>query len=176
MHILDIIQNSIRANASFVNLEIIEDKETDTYTIIIKDDGDGMSKETLEKVLDPFFTTRTTRKVGLGLSLLKQNAERTGGYMTISSKEGEGTETQAVFSLSNIDRPVLGDIEGTMIILIGANPKMKFIYRHKTNTGEYILNTDDIKEVLDGVPINNIDILNYLKEMIKDNLKTININ
>jgi hypothetical protein len=175
MHILDIIQNSVRANASQVELDIIENKETDQYTIIIKDDGDGMDEDTLNRVIDPFFTTRTSRKVGLGLSLLKQNAERTGGHMEISSQLGVGTETIAVFSLSNIDRPVLGDIEGSMIVLIGANPMLRFIYRHKTDTGKYAIDTDEIKEVLDGVAINDIEILNYIKEMIKENLKSIKI-
>jgi len=105
MHILDIIQNSVRANASYVELQIIENKVEDSYSITIKDNGDGMDEDMLAKVSDPFFTTRTTRKVGLGLPLLKQNAERTGGHMKISSVLGEGTKTEAVFSHSNIDRP-----------------------------------------------------------------------
>lgn len=175
MHILDIIQNSVRANAQLVELEIIENKNEDLYSITIKDNGDGMPQDVLEKVSDPFFTTRTTRKVGLGLSLLKQNAERTGGYMKILSVLGEGTETEAVFSHSNIDRPSLGDIAGTITILVGANPDMKFVYRHKTDFGTYEFNTDEVKMILDGVPINDVEILEYLREMIKENLKNIKI-
>jgi len=175
MHILDIIQNSVRANASYVELQIIENKGEDSYSITIKDNGDGMDEDMLAKVSDPFFTTRTTRKVGLGLPLLKQNAERTGGHMKISSVLGEGTKTEAVFSHSNIDRPSLGDISGTIMILVGANPDMKFVYTHKTDSGIYEFNTDDVKDILDGVPINDAEILEYLKQMIKENLKNIKI-
>lgn len=175
MHILDIIQNSVRANASTVNLNIIEDKDADLFKIIINDDGDGMDSDTLNKVLDPFFTTRTTRKVGLGLSLLKQNAERTGGYMTIDSELGEGTETKAVFSFFNIDRPSLGDMPGTMTVLVGANPEIHFNYSHNTGEGEYIFDTNEVKEALDGVPINNAEILMYLRDMIKENLQAIKV-
>lgn len=175
MHILDIIQNSVRANASCVELFVNEEKSSDTYTIIINDDGDGMDEETLERVLDPFFTTRTTRKVGLGLPLLKQNTERAGGYMTIESELGRGTKTKAVFSFSNIDRPSLGDMPGTVCVLVGANPDMKFVYKHMTDDGEYIFNTDDVKEALDGVPINNAEILMYLRDMVNENLLDIKV-
>ena len=121
MHILDIIQNSIRANASCVELNIVENKQLNTYTIIIIDNGDGMDDEMLSKVFDPFFTTRTTRKVGLGLPLLKQNAERTGGHLIVKSKPREGTIIEASFAHNNIDRPSLGDISGTIMIIVGAN-------------------------------------------------------
>lgn len=175
MHILDIIQNSVRAEASEVELEIIEEKEKNLYTIIINDNGFGMDKETLEKVIDPFFTTRTTRKVGLGLPLLKQNAERTGGYMELESEKGKGTKLKAVFEHDNWDRPSLGDIVGTVVLLVGANPNMHFVYRHKTDTGEYVFDTKEVVEVLDGVPINEPEVLSYLKEMINENLKDIKI-
>lgn len=175
MHIMDIIQNSVRAKASDVELEIIEEKEKNLYTIIIEDNGSGMDEETLKKVTDPFFTTRTTRKVGLGLPLLKQNAERTGGYMELSSQKGVGTKLKAVFEHDNWDRPAIGDIAGTVVLLVGANPEMSLIYRHKTDTGEYVFNTKEIVEVLDGVPINEPEVLRYLKEMINENLKEIKI-
>ncbi len=175
MHILDIIQNSVRAKASIIELCIIEDKEQNLYTIIIKDNGIGMDKETLKKVTDPFFTTRTTRKVGLGLSLLKQNVERTGGYMTLSSKRGVGTNLRAVFEYDNWDRPSTGDIAGTIILLVGANPKISFTYKHRTSKGLYVFSTEEVIKILAGVPINEPEILRYLKEMINENLKNINI-
>ena len=175
MHILDIIQNSVRAKASEVELDIIEELENNLYIIVIKDNGCGMDKNTLDKVIDPFFTTRTTRKVGLGLPLLKQNAERTGGYMNIISEEGKGTKLTAVFMHDNLDRPSLGDIAGTVVLLVGANPEMSFVYKHKTGKGEYVFNTNDVNEVLEGVPINEPEVLRYLKEMINENLKEINI-
>ena len=173
MHILDIIQNSVRAEASLVELDINENQKEDLYSITIKDNGCGMSGEVLERVCDPFFTTRTARKVGLGLSLLKQNAEQTGGNMEIWSEEGSGTKLDVCFSLSHIDRPVLGDISGTMVLLVGANPDMDFIYRHSTKKGEYIFDTREIKEVLEEVSVSDSNIMQYLKELIKENLNTI---
>ncbi|RUT78664.1 ATP-binding protein [Ancylomarina longa] len=173
LHIMDIIQNSVRAKASLVELDINENQKEDLYSITIKDNGCGMSTEILERVCDPFFTTRTTRKVGLGLSLLKQNAEQTGGNMEIWSEEGKGTRLDVCFSLSHIDRPVLGDIAGTMVLLLGANPEMDFIYRHRTEKGEYIFDTKEIKEVLEEVSVSDPNIMQYLKELIKENLNTI---
>lgn len=173
MHIMDIIQNSVRAEATLVELEIKESRKDDLFSILIKDNGFGMTEEVLAKAIDPFFTTRTTRKVGLGLSLLKQNAEQTGGSMKIISKQGVGTELKAVFSHSHLDRPVLGDIAGTMVLLVGANPEMDFIYKHITDEGEYVFNTKEVKEVLDDIPVSDPNIMLYLKEMIKENLNTL---
>jgi anti-sigma regulatory factor (Ser/Thr protein kinase) len=173
MHIMDIIQNSVRAEATLVELEIKESRKDDLFSILIKDNGFGMTEEVLAKAIDPFFTTRTTRKVGLGLSLLKQNAEQTGGSMKIISKQGVGTELKAVFSHSHLDRPVLGDIAGTMVLLVGANPEMDFIYKHITDEGEYVFNTKEVKEVLDDMPVSDPNIMLYLKEMIKENLNTL---
>jgi len=172
-HIMDIIQNSVRANASLVELEIIEDVKADVYKLIFKDNGCGMSPDVLAKVEDPFFTSRTTRKVGLGISLLKQNAEQTGGYLNIRSEEGKGTDLEVVFSHSNIDRPVLGNIAETMMLLVGANPEMDFIYKHKTQEGEYVFDTKEVKEVLEEVALNDPNILIYLKEIINENVNTI---
>jgi len=175
MHILDIIQNSVRAEASEVELEIVEELEKNLYTIIINDNGCGMDEKTLEMVIDPFFTTRTTRKVGLGLPLIKQNAERTGGYLDIDSELGKGTKIKAVFTHDNLDRPSLGDIAGTVVLLVGANPEIRFNYVHKTDDGEFLFDTKEVKEALEGVPINNAEILMYLRDMIKENLQAINV-
>lgn len=172
-HIMDIIQNSVRAEATLVELEIIEDLKVDTYKLIFKDNGCGMSAEVLAKVCDPFFTSRTTRKVGLGLSLLKQNAEQAGGGLKIWSEEGKGTKLEVSFSHSNIDRPVLGNIAETMMLLVGANPEMDFIYKHTTSEGKYVFDTKEVKEVLEGVLVSDPQILIYLKEMINENISTI---
>lgn len=173
MHIMDIIQNSVRAKATLVRLEIEEMLEADLYRIRITDNGCGMSADMLEQVTDPLFTTRTTRKVGLGLSLFKQNAERTGGSMTIQSEPGKGTVVDVVFSHSNIDRPALGDIAGTLILLVSGNPDMDFVYRHTTPKGEYLFDTKEVKEVLDEVSVTDPQIIRYLKELINENLNTI---
>ena len=172
-HIMDIIQNSVRANATLVELEILEDVTEDTYKLLFKDNGCGMSEDVLAKVADPFFTSRTTRKVGLGISLLKQNAEQTGGNLSIWSKEGEGTQLEVIFSHSNIDRPVLGNIAETMMLLVGANPEIDFLYKHTTSEGEYVFDTKEVKEVLEGVSLSDPNILVYLKEMINENINTI---
>ena len=172
-HIMDIIQNSVRANATLVELEILEDVTEDTYKLLFKDNGCGMSEDVLAKVADPFFTSRTTRKVGLGISLLKQNAEQAGGNLNIWSKESEGTQLEVVFSHSNIDRPVLGNIAETMMLLVGANPEIDFLYKHTTSEGEYVFDTKEVKEVLEGVSLSDPNILVYLKEMINENINTI---
>jgi len=173
LHILDIVQNSIRAEARRVEIEIREELKTDQLVISIIDDGKGMDLDTLAQVTDPFFTTRTTRKVGLGLSLLKQNAEQAGGCFSIDSEPGKGCKTTAVFGLSNIDRQPLGDIAGTMTLLIGANPDIRFIYNHRTAVSDFELDTDEAKQELGAVLITHPDILKALKSLIVENLEMI---
>lgn len=170
LHILDIAQNSISANATLVEIEITEDQKSDVLKIMIRDNGCGMGPEMLKKAIDPFFTTRTTRKVGLGLSLLKQNAERSGGKFKISSEEGKGTEVEAVFQYSNIDRPPLGDIAGTIALVASAKESTNVIFKYKTGNQEYIFNTLEVKNILDGIPISDAKVFNFIKEMIKENL------
>jgi hypothetical protein len=173
LHILDIVQNSISAEATRVDVIIEEDSRNDKYIITIEDNGKGMDAETMAKVTDPFYTTRTTRKVGVGISLFKQNAEQTGGSLTIDSEQGKGTKVTVVFGLSHLDRPILGDIAGTMTLLIGANPQIHFIYIHKTALSDFEFDTKEAKAELEGVPINHPDILKALKELIAENLEMI---
>ncbi|MDP4289824.1 MAG: ATP-binding protein [Bacteroidota bacterium] len=173
LHILDIVQNSITANASFIEISIEESHKANKYILKIKDNGKGMSPEMAEKVTDPYVTSRTTRKVGLGLPLLKMNAERTGGQLEIISEEGKGTEVVAVFILNNIDRLPLGDIAGTIVLLASANPTIEFVYSHIVDGERYIFDTREVKEALNEVSINDIHIFKYLKEMINENLDEI---
>lgn len=175
MHIMDIAQNSISALADLIKIEIHENVTNNSYSVIIEDNGKGMPAELLSKVTDPYVTTRTTRKVGLGLPLLRQNAERTGGSFRIESEEGKGTKVIADFILNNFDRPPLGDIAGTIVLLAAANLKIRFIYRHKTEKGEYLFDTYEINEMLDGMPISEAGIIRFLKEMINENLQEIQI-
>lgn len=172
-HIMDIVQNSVRAEAQRIGITITEDSGKDVFTIEISDNGCGMDAETVKRVSDPFFTSRTVRKVGLGIPLLQQNAERTGGKLTITSAPGEGTILCACFSHVHIDRPPLGDIADTIGLLIAANPHIHFIYTHITERGEYIFDSEEIKSVIEGVPLNHPDILAALKEMIRENLTEI---
>lgn len=170
MHILDITQNSTRAGASEIFIEVLENRSEDTLTVSIKDNGSGMDQDTIDNVLNPFFTTRTTRKVGLGLPLLKQNAERSGGGLSIISKPGKGTEVIAIFGLSNIDRPPLGDIAGVIVLTAASNPEIRFVFHFKNEFTDYLFDTVEINEVLDGVPINNPDIVLYLRSMVDQNI------
>ncbi|MBN1927790.1 MAG: ATP-binding protein [Prolixibacteraceae bacterium] len=173
LHILDIVQNSISAESNLIEIVVDESVKNDKYSIAITDNGKGMDNETLQQVTNPFFTSRTTRKVGIGISLLKQNAEQAGGTFTINSKVGEGTTVKAVFQFSNIDRPIMGDIAGTMTLLIGANPNIRFIYNHNTNLGSFEFDTNEVIEELEGIPISHPDIIKALKELINENLEMI---
>lgn len=175
LHILDIVQNSIRAKASLIRIEVIEKPDSDQMIIAISDDGSGMNEEQLKLATDPFFTTRTTRKVGLGLSLLRQNAEATGGTFEIKSAAGQGTKITSVFGLSHIDRPVTGDLTGTLLILIASPGYAEYVYRHQTPSGEFTLDTREIKQTLGDVPLTHPEIRSFLKAMIQENLEQIQI-
>ena len=135
LHILDIAENSIAAEAKRIEIKIDEDNDKDLLTIEIKDDGKGMDQESLKKAVDPFFTTRKTRRVGLGLSFLSQAAEESGGKMEIKSTPNEGTMTKATFRLSHPDCKPMGDINQTIQTLVVSHPEINFIYEyHKDNS------------------------------------------
>ena len=170
LHILDITQNSIYAGAKATSIGVIEDSLADQLIITIGDDGKGMSKEVLKRVIDPYTTSRTTRKVGMGLPLLNDACKSTGGKLQINSTEGSGTTVKAVLGLSHIDRQPLGDIVGVIVMLISANPNIKFEYTHVKNGNQFSLNTDEVNEALEGIPINNPEVGKMLKEMISLNL------
>ncbi|MCR4430006.1 MAG: ATP-binding protein [Tepidanaerobacteraceae bacterium] len=173
MHILDIVQNSINAGATLIEIIIDEDEKNDILTIEIKDNGRGMDESTLKKVKDPFFTTRTTRKVGLGVPLFEQAAKSCGGKLDIFSKVGEGTSIRASFVRSHIDRPPIGSMSDTMILLVATNPEIDFLYRHRVDNNEFVLDTREIKNTLQDVPISNPMVLDWIKTFVEDNLKQI---
>jgi len=175
MHILDIARNSVRAGATEIFIGIEEKPGTNEYIIRIDDNGCGMDAGELAKATDPFYTSRTTRKVGLGLPLLKQNAESTGGRFTISSEKNKGTKVTAVFGFNHVDRPILGDITGTLMILFLSSEKINFIYRHETPLGRFNVTTSEIKKILDGVPMYDPKIRNFLTDYLSMNLKQIQI-
>lgn len=169
LNILDVAQNSVRANASLIRIEVVADKKADTLTVIIDDDGCGMTPEQVEKVVDPFFTTRTTRKVGLGIPFFKQAAESTGGSFEIKSEQGVGTTVKAVFGLSHIDRMPLGDMTSTMQTLITMNTGIDFIYTYKIDDAQFTLDTRSFREILGDVPLNTPEVTAYLKEFLDEN-------
>ncbi|HUK99380.1 MAG TPA: ATP-binding protein [Nitrospirota bacterium] len=170
LHILDIVENSTRAEAKKVFITLIENTGRDTISVEIRDDGAGMTEEMLKKVTDPFFTTKTVRKIGLGIPMFAQAVESVHGKLTIESKAGEGTRVAAEFKLHHIDRQPLGDIGSTMVTLIAGNTDVEFIYRHKRDDREYLFDTREVKKVIAKVPINHPDILNFIRKHIHEGL------
>ena len=150
LNILDVAENSVRAEASLIEITVSVQPEEDTLTVIIKDDGCGMTPEQAASVQDPFFTTRTTRKVGLGVPFFKQAAESTGGSFRIDSEKGKGTTVKAVFGLSHIDRMPLGDISSTVQTLIVFNEHIDFRYTYEYGGKSFILDTREMREVRGG--------------------------
>lgn len=170
LHILDIAQNSIVAEADEIRIAIIEDFHTDRLAICIKDDGRGMDSETLAKVVDPFYTTRTTRKVGLGIPMFKQASELCEGKFSITSDLGVGTKIIAEFKHSHIDRMPLGNMSDTLITIINSSDKIDLMYTHEVNNEKFTLSTKEIKKTLGELPITNLDVLIWLRDYIKENL------
>lgn len=170
LHILDIAKNSIKAKATVIEIEISEKEEENLLIITIKDNGCGMSKEFLARVKDPFSTTRTTRKVGMGIPLFEAAAVQCGGYVDILSEQGVGTELKAVFEYNNIDRAPIGDMPGTMQVLISGSPETDFIYRHEKNGKIFVMDTRELRNVLGEVPLNTPEVLAWIEEFIKEGL------
>lgn len=170
LHILDIVQNSIVAGAKTIQININEDSSSDKLTITISDDGHGMPPDLVQRVLDPYTTSRTTRKVGMGLPLLNDACRSTDGALQIDSTPGQGTNVVASLGLGHIDRQPLGDIAGVVVMLISANPTIRFVYTHIINGNAFSLDTNEVKEVLDGIPLNSPKVARMLKEMISLNL------
>lgn len=173
LHILDIMENSIRAKASLIELLIREETEEDRLTIRIEDNGQGMAASFVKKATDPFVTTRTTRKVGLGLSLLKQHCLQSEGTFDIYSRKGKGTRITATMQYHHIDRLPLGDVPSSLCVLIQANPKTDIVYTHQYNDKQFVFSTVQIKEMLQGVPINELEIIAWLREYLTENIEAI---
>jgi hypothetical protein len=172
-HILDIAENSVRAGAKLIEIIIEEDSKNDLLTIEINDDGHGMNEDVLKKVLDPFYTTKTVRRVGLGLPLLADAAERSGGNLQLKSHENQGTRIKATFGLSHLDRQPLGDILNTIIILIISNSEVDFFYKHRHNDRRFEMDTREIRKEIEDVPINHPEILKYIRGVIEEGLHEI---
>lgn len=173
MHVLDIAQNSIKAGATLVEVSFSLD-EFGLLQFSVKDDGCGMSPEFLAKVTDPFTTTRTTRKVGLGIPMLKQSAEMGGGTFGIESQEGVGTFIQASFDTRNIDCIPLGDICDSLLTLVVLNPdRPEFLFQANAPQLSASFDTRQLREVLGGLPLNEPDIIAWMKASIEEEFKPI---
>lgn len=175
LHILDIAENSITAGANRIEIGILEDIEKDIFSVEIKDNGKGMSQEVLKKVTDPFYTTRRTRRVGLGLSFLSQSAKEAEGDISITSEEGVGTTVYAYFRHSHIDRKPLGNIVDTLIVLIAGNPDIDFFYEHRRNNNTYSIDTREIRSELEGIPLNSPEVIKIIREDLQNGLKGLGI-
>lgn len=176
MHVYDLMENSTAADSTEVRLTIVDSLKNNDFHFTIEDNGRGMSPEFLARVTDPYTTSRTTRKVGLGLPLIKMNTENCGGGMRLESEPGKGTRLEFWFQHNHWDRPPMGDLPGTLVLLISAHEDIHFIISYRTDKDEYLLDTDELKEALGGMPMGDIHIINYLKEMIGENLAEIGAN
>jgi hypothetical protein len=171
LHILDIVENAIVSKASQVAIRITEDPEQDQMIVEIEDDGEGIPTHLLEKVVDPFFTTRSTRKVGLGLSLLQQAAQACEGDLQVQSLQGKGTLVRASFRYNHIDRKPLGDMASTIVTLIVGNPLMDFHYVHRRGDKTFCFDTVELKQELDDVPIDHPKVVQFIRDEIKRGLR-----
>ena len=175
LNILDITENSVKAGASLTEIYIWE---SDTELILtIKDNGHGMDEETVRSVTDPFYTTRTTRKVGLGIPLLKLACEQTGGNLSItSSKDADkhGTTVKALYKKDHIDFTPLGDVTSSIVTLIQGHPDTDFLFRHTVNGAEVELDTRELRTVLEDVPLDTYEVICWIRENLQDQYSAIN--
>jgi hypothetical protein len=173
LHLLDIAENSVSANARNIHIEVIENLHTDRLHMSVSDDGRGMDAETVAKVTDPFVTSRTTRKVGLGIPLLKAAAEGCKGFLTIQSEPGKGTRLDVEFEHSNIDRMPLGDIAGTFLTLLIGSPEIHWVFTYRVNETEFVFDDREIKETLDGVSMTEPAVLKFIRELMVEGINEV---
>ena len=168
LNVLDIAQNSVRAKASLVTITVAERSTDHFLEISIADNGCGMTPEQVARAMDPFFTTRTTRKVGLGISFFKLSAESTGGSFNIQSTLGVGTVTTARYHTDHIDMLPIGDMNATILSLISMNPQMDFVYQRSLDDNSFTLDTRELKAVLEDVPLNSPEVVQFIKETLEE--------
>lgn len=166
LNILDLAQNSLTAGAKNVTIVIRESVKDDILFVHISDDGEGMDQAFLNCVTDPFFTTRKTRPVGMGIPFFKMQAEMAQGNFEITSEKGKGTALWATFRLSHVDRPPIGDVVSTMIVLIQGSPDVDFIYIRQTDKDKFEFQTTEIKETLEGISLSEPEVLDWIRDYI----------
>lgn len=168
LHLLDIAQNSVAAGATALELSLVQ--HGGVLTMTVADNGKGMTAEFLAHVMDPFTTTRTTRKVGMGIPLFRMAAELTGGALTIQSAPGVGTTTSAVFHTDHIDCPPMGDLAGTLALFLqGSPPTLETRFLHETDRGRFELDTRQLRALLEGVPLSTPEVALWLRDYIGEN-------
>jgi hypothetical protein len=173
LHLMDIAQNAITAGADCITVSLTAFGNPQELTFEITDNGKGMAPDFLNQVTDPFKTTRQTRDVGLGLPLIKQSCELTGGRLEIKSREGYGTTVKAVYILGSIDRIPVGDIAGTLVMLIMSHPDISWSCRLESPVDTFELSTQEIIQVLNGVSIAEKDVLSWIQNTIQEGIKQV---
>ena len=173
LNILDVAENSVKAGAPLTEISVTVSSCKNFLEIIIKDNGCGMSAEQVKKVIDPFYTTRTTRKVGLGVPFFKESAEIAGGSFSITSELGVGTTVKAVYQLDHVDRMPMGDLTATMHTLITMHSDLDFLFTYKVNENEFVLDTRELREILGDISFKEFEISNYIKEYLKENIDSV---
>ena len=168
LNILDIAQNSISAGASLTEIVVNENTKDKTLLIGIYDNGCGMTEEQVKSVIDPFFTTRTTRKVGMGIPLFKMSCEQTGGKFTIESEKGVGTKINALYKTDSIDFTPLGDIASTIVTIVSMNNDKEFLYKRVLDDREFIFSTVEVKKILDGVPLSEPSVMSWIEQYLNE--------
>jgi hypothetical protein len=171
LHLIDVIQNSIEAGSTLISIFIEEDTNLNLLRIQVKDNGCGISEDDLSKVVDPFYTSRKSRKVGLGISLFEAACKRCDGSLSINSVKGKGTEVIATFKHNHIDRAPIGRIEDTIVTSL-LNKNIDIFYCHKKDGREFIFDSRDIKKIVEG-EICNPDVLKWIREYIRENIEEI---
>ena len=175
LHIMDLAQNSVTAGATRIDFIVEENTERDTLSVTIKDNGCGMDESFLKNVTSPFTTTRTTRKVGLGIPLFKEVAELTGGHFNISSQKGVGTQLEAVFGLSSIDRVPMGNLAETILLLVTSNPATDITLTVRVDQKEFYFSTIEIRSVLgEDVPLDMPDVIAWMKDNLTEGIQSLN--
>lgn len=177
LNILDIVQNSISAHAEHIGIALCEDADG-ILTMTVCDDGCGMSAETLRRVTDPFCTTRTTRKVGMGIPLLRLAAEQTGGSLTIESTAqtddptGHGTVLRATFDTKHIDMTPLGDVISTLTTILQGHSEIDYVFEHDTPRFRVHLDTKELRAVLGDVSLDNLEVLHWIGDYLREQYET----
>lgn len=173
MHILDIANNSVRADADKVIITVKEDVENNQFIFEIEDNGKGIPEDMLMAIKNPFTTSRTLRNVGLGIPLLNDNCMLCDGYLNIESEVGVGTTLKSMMAYDNIDRPPMGDIASTMCALISSNEAIEIQYYHWYNQTCFDIATSEIKDALEGVPLTEVSVVKWIRSFIEENLNEI---
>ncbi len=172
LNILDIAENSVKAKAKLIMIDVVA--KNNILAVSISDDGIGMSKDMVAKVTDPFVTTRTTRKVGFGIPFFKMSAEMTGGSFHIESQLGKGTTTTAKYVIDSIDRMPLGNLAETMVTLLSNGDEIDYVLTYSVDEKSYCFDTRELKQNLNGISVQEPEILNFVKELLNDNIASVN--